>query len=205
MSVRAQTRADPCGRVCKESQFAKKRRLFANLKIAVTSYSSSSRGVAGRMFAILVHSRAPAQVTVPGRQGRSRHILINKAAAAPCSPRRHKSRRARANAALLPVWTKKPGILRHLLPGFGPVVSIFTPLGQQLRLRRRIALPQFRRQCFVSGLLMSLELCQKALDDHGHHVRASEGCHVAEHVRRIQPLLANVQVQQVDQARGSAR
>ena len=51
---------------------------------------------------------------------------------------------------------------------------------------------------------MSLELCQKALDDHGHHVRASEGCHVAKHVRRIQPLLANVQLQQLDQAQGDA-
>jgi len=42
-------------------QFAKKRRLFANLKIAATPYPPCFRGVADRMFAIFGHSRAPAQ------------------------------------------------------------------------------------------------------------------------------------------------
>jgi len=64
-----------CGRVCKESQFAKKRRLFANLKIAVTPYPSSSRGVADRMFAIFGHSRAPAQARPPGTHARG-HIQL---------------------------------------------------------------------------------------------------------------------------------
>ena len=72
-------------------------------------------------------------------------------------------------------------------------------VGEQPTLGQRVANTQFVRQRGVVVGGMPLDLRQAPLDRHRHQIHPAKHRHVTEDVRAVQPLLRNVQLQQVRQ------
>ena len=93
-------------------------------------------------------------------------------------------------------------ILGDLLPRLGAGLGLRRSLGKEPLVRRRVTLPQFFRQRFEFGGRRLLDLVQKTLDGHAHQPRPPERGHVAEHMRGVDSLPTDIQLQHLSQRVG---
>ena len=97
---------------------------------------------------------------------------------------------------------QRPHVFRHLQSTLGALLRRQSLGGVQLGRRHRVTPTQLLGQSVEGIGLVTLHLREKSLVSDGHHAGAAEAGHVAEDVRRIEPLLVDLQIEFVDQLRG---
>ena len=93
-------------------------------------------------------------------------------------------------------------VLGHLLAQQTPRLAVFGDVPEQQVLAGGIPLPQGFGQVRIRRRIVALDLGQEPLERHAQQPRAAQLGHVAEHVRRVQPLLVDLGSQHLDQTGG---
>ncbi|MGC8643882.1 MAG: hypothetical protein ACP5XB_28810 [Isosphaeraceae bacterium] len=91
------------------------------------------------------------------------------------------------------------GLLTVAVAGFGVLGG-----GEESRPRprRRVAFAEVFGECGVGVDVVPLDLRQEPLDGHRHELGSAEGGHVAEDMGRVEPLSADIKVEDVDEFLG---
>ena len=71
--------------------------------------------------------------------------------------------------------------------------------GEESRPRRPVAFAEVFGECGVGVDVVPLDLRQELLDGHRHELGSAEGGHVAEDMGRVEPLSADIKVEDVDE------